>query len=138
MEKNKATVMVVEDEELLLQAIIRKLELNQIQAIACKTGKQAFDILNNLHKAPDAIWLDYYLEDMNGLEFMCALKNDKRLSNILTIVVSNSASPDKVSSMLTLGVKKYYLKAENKLDDIINYIKRIVKEENAIKNNGKN
>lgn len=138
MEEDKPTVLVVEDEALLLQAITRKLELSQMQVIGCKAGKQALDILNNLHKAPDAIWLDYYLKDMSGLEFMCSLKNDKMLSNIPTIVVSNSATPDKVSSMLALGVKKYYLKAENKLDDIVATVKELLKKKNAIKNNGKN
>jgi len=137
MDENKSTVLVVEDEKLLLQAITRKLELTQIKAIACRSGKQALEMLKNLETLPDAIWLDYYLKDMNGLEFMCSLKQDERFSKIPTVVVSNSASPDKVRSMLTLGVKKYYLKAENKLDDIITAIKEFVAEENAIKNNGK-
>ena len=138
MDEHKSTVLVVEDEELLLQAIAMKLKLSQMQVIACKSGKEALEILNNLDKAPDAIWLDYYLKDMNGLEFMYALKQDKRFSNIPTVVVSNSASPDKVSGMLTLGVKKYYLKAENKLDDIITTVKEFVKKEHVTKNNGKN
>lgn len=136
MNEDKSTVLVVEDEELLLQAITRKLELNQIKVIACKSGKDALDILNSLDKIPDAIWLDYYLKDMNGLEFMYSLKKDKRFVNIPTIVVSNSASPDKVSGMLALGVKKYYLKAEHKLDDIITAVKEFVNKNN--KNNGKN
>jgi len=126
MNEGKSTIMVVEDEELLLQAITRKLESSHMQVITCKSGKQALDILNNLNKVPDAIWLDYYLKDMNGLDFMSSIKKDKRLENIPTIVVSNSASPDKVSGMLALGVKKYYLKAEHKLDDIITAVKEFV------------
>lgn len=136
MDKGKSTILVVEDEELLLQAITRKLESINMQVITCKSGKQALDILNNLDKLPDAIWLDYYLKDMNGLEFMSSIKKDGRFANIPTIVVSNSASPDKVSGMLALGVKKYYLKAEHKLDDIITAVKEFVNKNN--KNNGKN
>lgn len=132
MNEDKLTVLILEDEELLLQAIVRKLESNKIKPIACKSGVEALNILNNLDKVPDAIWLDYYLKDMNGLDFMNSIRMNKRFSNIPTIVVSNSASPDKVSSMLALGVKKYYLKAENKLDDIIAILKEFVQKENAI------
>lgn len=135
MDNYKATVMVVEDEELLLQAITRKLESSKMKVIACKTGREAIDILNNLDRLPDAIWLDYYLKDMNGLDFMYSIKKNKKLSNIPTIVVSNSASPDKVSSMLTLGAKKYYLKAENKLDDLITAVKDLTT--NTVQQNGK-
>lgn len=127
--------MVVEDEELLLQAITRKLESSKMKVIACKTGREAIDILNDLDRVPDAIWLDYYLKDMNGLDFMYYIKKNKKLSNIPTIVVSNSASPDKVSSMLTLGAKQYYLKAENKLDDLITAVKNLTA--NTAQQNGK-
>lgn len=130
MDEDKSTILVIEDEESLLAAITRKLELRQMKVIPCEGGKQALEILKGLEKLPDAIWLDYYLKDINGLEFIRSLKNDKRLSNIPTIVVSNSATPDKVSSMLTLGVKKYYLKAENKLDDIISTLKELLKIKN--------
>ena len=132
---NKAKVLVVEDEDLLLQAITRKLELNKMNAIPCKSGKDAIELLSNLGEKPDVIWLDYYLKDMNGLEFMCSLKKNAKLTDILTIVVSNSASSDKVKSMLALGVKKYYLKAENRLDDIISTIKSMLEEQQAANNN---
>lgn len=130
MDKDKSTVLVIEDEELLLQAIARKLESSQINAILCKSSEEALEMLKSLEKLPDAIWLDYYLNDMDGLGFMRSLKKDERFSQIPVIVVSNSASPDKVSSMLALGVKKYYLKAENKLDDIISALKGLLETKN--------
>ncbi len=135
MNQHKLTVLVVEDENLLLQAITRKLELNKMTAIPCQSGKDAIKLLNNLGEKPDIIWLDYYLKDMNGLEFMCSIKKNTKLADILTIVVSNSASSDKVRNMLALGVKKYYLKAENRLDDIISTIKSMLEEKQAANNN---
>lgn len=130
MDQDKSTVLVVEDENLLLEAITRKLEVGNIKVIGCKSGKEALDFLNGLSKTPDAIWLDYYLKDMDGLEFMSSLKKDARLADIPTIVVSNSATPDKVEGMIALGVKRYYLKAENKLDDIISALKELLKIKN--------
>lgn len=122
------TVLVVEDEQLLLDAITRKLELDNMKVIACKSGEEALGMLKQTDSLPDVIWLDYYLKYMNGLEFMSSLKKDSRLANIPSIVVSNSASDDKVKNMLALGVKRYYLKAENRLEDIIAEVKNLIKK----------
>lgn len=120
--------MVVEDEELLLQAITKKIQVSGLGVVSCATGKQALDYLRSMDTLPDAIWLDYYLKDMNGLEFMTVLKNDPKLSGIPVLVVSNSASDEKVKTMLALGAKKYILKAEYRLDDIIGIIGELVEK----------
>ena len=121
-------VMVVEDEEMLLQAIARKLESVGYKMIACKTAAEALTKLKAGQSLPDLIWLDYYLTDMNGLEFMQKLKEEPNVSRIPVVVVSNSASPKKVNAMLALGVKRYYLKAQYKLEDIIKELPKVLEE----------
>lgn len=130
MIKKTPVILVLEDEALLLQAISKKLELSGIQVVSCTTGVQALDYLSSLPQPPDAIWLDYYLKDMNGLEFMHKVSLNEAWKNIPVLVVSNSASSDNVHSMLALGVKKYLLKADYRLDEIIKVIKKFISEEN--------
>lgn len=131
MSKENPTIMVVEDETLLLQAITKKLKLSRMDVLSCASGQQAVDYLNNLDNLPDAVWLDYYLKDMNGLAFMQELKTNPAWSNIPVIVVSNSASPEKVSNMLALGARKYLLKAEYRLDEIIGMIREFIDDDAA-------
>lgn len=126
MSKQNPTIMVVEDEVLLLQAITKKLKLSEMDVLSCSSGGQAVDYLNSIDELPDAIWLDYYLKDMNGLAFMQELKANPQWENIPVLVVSNSASPDKVHNMLGLGAKKYILKAEYRLDEIIAMIRDFI------------
>jgi len=116
--------MVVEDEPLLLEAIGDKLGKEGVGAILCPSGKEAIDRLNN-GDLPDAIWLDYYLKDMDGLSFMGIVKQNPNWQNIPVIVVSNSATSQKVNSMLALGAKKYLLKAEYRLEDIVKIIREM-------------
>ena len=118
--------MVVEDESLLLQAISKKMINSQIEIVSCLSAEQALDYLNNLPALPDAIWLDYHLKDMDGLTFMGKLKNNPIWAKIPVFVVSNSASPEKVNGMLALGAVKYILKAEHRLDEIIESIKTYI------------
>lgn len=120
------TVMVIEDETLLLQAISKKLDLSGISPLSCPSGKQALDYLRNMDKLPDAIWLDYYLKDTNGLVFLRELKHNPLWEHIPVVVVSNSASPEKVHTMLALGAKRYILKAEHRLDEIIAIVRDFI------------
>jgi len=135
MPNDNATIMVVEDETLLLQAITKKLRLSGLGVISCASGQQAIDYLQNLDNLPDAVWLDYYLKDMNGLAFMQQLKENPKWTNIPVIVVSNSASPDKVHNMLGLGARKYILKAEYRLDEIVELILKFVNDTDDASNN---
>ncbi|HEX8763106.1 MAG TPA: response regulator [Candidatus Saccharimonadales bacterium] len=131
MSKTITTVMVVEDEALLLQAATKKLEHEGIKVLSCPSGEAALKYVDNLAAAPDAIWLDYYLKDMNGLAFMQAIKTNPKWAEIPVIVVSNSASPDKVHNMLALGVNKYILKAQYRLDEIITILREIIDDARA-------
>lgn len=129
MNDKKIVVMIIEDEELILQAIEKKMKHLGIDGIACAGGTQALDLLNEMTDMPDAIWLDYYLKDMDGLMFMAQLKRNEKWSKIPVFVVSNSASSTKVHSMLALGVKKYFLKAEHRLDELIALLVEYIKED---------
>lgn len=123
------TVMIVEDEDLLLQAVAKKLKLSGLNPVSCTGAEQAIDYLNSMSELPDAIWLDYHLKEMDGLSFMKKLKENPKWSTIPVVVVSNSATEEKVHNMLALGAKKYLLKAEYRLDEIIETIKEFVTKE---------
>lgn len=125
MNETNLKVLVVEDEPLLLEAIGEKLRKEGIEAILCSGGEKALEHVNNDVELPDAIWLDYYLKDMNGLAFMDQVRQNSKWQDIPVIVVSNSANAEKVSTMLALGVKKYLLKAEYRLEDIVDIIRQL-------------
>ena len=129
MSQQNPKIMVVEDESLLLQAISKKMTLSGIECVSCSSGEQALDYLASLPELPDAIWLDYHLKGMDGLVFVRTVKANPLWAKIAVFVVSNSASPDKVNAMLGLGAKKYLLKAEHRLDEIITDIKSFIVNE---------
>lgn len=128
MKKIISTILVIEDENLLLQAITKKFTLTGLAPISCTSGEQAIDYLKNFSQLPDAIWLDYHLRGMDGLMFLEKIKSNPKWKHIPVIVVSNSASPDKVHNMLALGANKYLLKAEYRLDQIIETVKEFVQD----------
>jgi DNA-binding response OmpR family regulator len=121
-DEKKPLIMIVEDEIMLLNAICIKLNKRGYDTVSCTSGRQALDYLKSLPKLPNGIWLDYQLRDLNGLEVMAAIKESEYWNGVPVFVVSNSASQEKMLNMLALGAKKYFLKAEHKLDEIIDGI----------------
>ena len=117
MNTQAKTVMVVEDDALLLRAITTKLSLNGFTVLPYADGKMAIANLISKKDVPDIIWLDYYLGDINGMEFVTEMQTHS--IDIPVVIVSNSANDTKVKTMLALGVKKYILKAHHRLDEII-------------------
>jgi CheY-like chemotaxis protein len=125
MENKPLSILVVEDEELLLDIIERKLTEAGIKIVCSMSGEDALNKLQNF--TPDAIWLDYHLRGMDGLDFVERVKKDSKFANIPVIVVSNSANDDTMNKLLKAGAAKYLLKAQNRLDDIIREIRSLVK-----------
>jgi DNA-binding response OmpR family regulator len=128
MENNKKVILVVEDEKPLLEAIKIKLEKNNFEVVVARTidrAKQYFKESKNI----DAIWLDHYLLGKeNGLDFIawCKHKDNVKCNNIPFFIVSNTASSDKVSTYMSLGAVKYFVKSNHKLDEIITDIKKSI------------
>lgn len=135
--ENCPTILIIEDENLLLNVISKKLKLSGLSAVSCTSGKQALDYLSSHSNLPDAIWLDYYLKDMNGLEFMTSIKANPNYKEIPVVVVTNSANPEKVKKMMDMGASKYFVKAEHRLDDIIKMVYDLVSNKKMKSNTAK-
>jgi CheY-like chemotaxis protein len=122
------TILVLEDDMPLQNAIKVKLQQDDFVVISVQNVKQALDYLTNTGKV-DIIWVDHYLYGAEtGLDFMSVLKKDIRWKDIPAIVVSNTASPDKVEAYKALGIKRYFVKSDFRLDKIISDINRLIKK----------
>ena len=142
------TVLVIEDERPLLNAISSKLEKSGFDVISARSVEQAFNpkldkkgiglvTIENIEQAllhleglerVDAVWLDHHLVgNEDGLAFVKKFKaNGGKWNKIPVFVVSNAASPKTVKSYLASGVSKYYIKSDHRLDEIIADIQKLV------------
>jgi len=116
----RKTILIVEDERPLLDAIRARLDKNDFDVLTARTFEQAKAYLEDIEKI-DAVWLDHYLLGKEtGLDLVHEMKGEgAKWKHIPIFVVSNTASDDKMRSYLRLGVTKYYVKSENRLDSII-------------------
>jgi CheY-like chemotaxis protein len=142
------TILVIEDDSALLSAISAKLTsahfivitarsvdtvftlstaTNLDDAMTADTIKATLEHLESLANV-DAIWLDHNLIGADdGIDFIVKFKaNGGKWSKIPIFVVSNSANPDLIKTYAEIGIHHYYLKAEHRLEHIVDDIVRVV------------
>jgi Response regulators consisting of a CheY-like receiver domain and a winged-helix DNA-binding domain len=102
---NKATVLIVEDEEAIANFISTVLTANGYRTINAATGSSAVSLITS--HCPDLILLDLGLPDMDGLE---VLKQTRAWSGIPIIVVSARGEEQQKVEALDFGADDYITK----------------------------
>lgn len=116
------TVLVVEDEQALQEAIKLKLKKEGINVVAVSTGEDAVKCLKE--EKPDLVWLDILLPGMNGLEVLRKIREEFKLDKLPVVIISVSAGQDKIKRALSLGASDYIVKSGYNLIDIVNRVKK--------------
>ena len=105
MEEN--TVLIVDDEELVLDITSRALELDGYTLLTAKNAQEGLDILDR--HAVHLVISDQKMPGMSGLEFLKAVKAKK--PDITTIMLTAYADADvAVEAINEAGVYKFVLK----------------------------
>ncbi|MBI2426242.1 MAG: response regulator [Candidatus Kerfeldbacteria bacterium] len=127
MAQTKRSILVVEDELSLLQAIEAMLENEGFDVIIAAHAEEANSKIFLRKEKPSCIWLDLNLPHMNGIEFLEEIRSDPELKGIPVVVVSNSGDERTIERVKKLGVKKYFVKADTDLEHIVKQIAKIIK-----------
>ena len=123
MNLTKPTVLVVEDEIPLQKVVGFKLELAGFNTISGRTTKQALEYLDEIENI-DLIWLDHYLLGKEtGMDLVVEIKKNDKYKHLPIFLISNSSDDEKKHIYIGLGIDKYFIKAEMRLDAIIQDIK---------------
>lgn len=104
----KATILVVDDDKEIVNAICKLLELNDYNTLKAYDGLEAIDVVKN--NEVDLIVLDIMMPKLDGME---TLKNLRETMNIPVIILSaKSQDYDKILG-LQIGADDYIVKPYN-------------------------
>jgi len=121
MDDKSFKIFVVEDDEWYSRLLVHNLSLNPDYEIESFTNGK--DCLNNLHKNPDVITLDYRLPDMQGLEILKKIKEENE--DIQVILISEQDEIDVVVELLKYGAYDYIVKSKDIRERLLNTIQNI-------------
>lgn len=125
MDEKPFRIFVVEDDEWYNRLLVHNLSLNPDYDIeSFTTGKECLD---NLHKAPDLITLDYRLPDIKGLEMLKKIKAENE--DIQVILISEQSEIEVVVELLKFGAYDYIVKSNDIRERLLNTVQNIRKGE---------
>ena len=117
-------ILFIEDEEALQRSMGDMLEQNGYEVIRALDGESGLEMAKK--EAPDLILLDLILPKKNGFEVLEEIKKDQSAKNIPVIVLTNLEGSAEIERALSLGATTYLVKANYKLDDVLNKIEIIL------------
>lgn len=102
----KATILIVEDDQIVRQSMAAFLENSGFQVLQAANGREGLELF--VQKIPDLMILDLQMPEMSGFEVLTAIKNE--ISVIPAIVVSGTATMGDVIKTLKFGAWDYLTK----------------------------
>ena len=102
--KIKNTILIVDDDKIILQALTLILGDEYILHVA-RTGEEAIDIAKRT--LPDLILLDVIMSDMSGFDVISVLKNSPETAEVPIIFITGMNSRDDEARGLALGASDY-------------------------------
>ena len=115
-----AKIFIVEDDPMVATLMKQTLSKEDHEFEHFLTAE---DCLNNLHKNPDIISVDYNLPGMNGNTLMERIKDYN--SSIMVVLVSGQESLDVVVEAYRKGAADYIIKNDNLFANLENTIKNL-------------
>ena len=127
----KATVLVVDDEESILETLSGILEDEGYEAVTASSGEQALSIIEEL--SPEVVLLDVWMPGgIDGLETLKSIKESTQMSTV--IMISGHGNIDIAIQATKLGAYDF-LEKPLSLEKILLLVKRALEKQRLEKEN---
>lgn len=121
---DKAKILVVEDEEILLTALREELTQGGYETEGAVDGEDGLAKLKTFK--PDLVLLDLVMPKMDGMQVLKKLKEDESTKDLSVVILTNLSDYERISEALSLGAKDYLVKANYSLADLLDKVKTVL------------
>jgi CheY-like chemotaxis protein len=117
-------ILIVEDEELMIDLLQRKLTKEGYEVSVARDGEEGLKVMKEIEPKPDLILLDIVMPKKGGFEVMEEMKNNPELEKIPVIVISNSGQPVELDKAKKLGARDWLVKTEFDPKEVLEKVKK--------------
>lgn len=118
-----ALILLVEDNVDMLMMLTQVLKWGGYEVIAGRSGQEGLDRLDQIDQLPDLIISDLSMPDMNGLEFLDAVRSNPTWTHVPFVIMSAHSASDEANKALAHGADDFLVKPFN-LDDFQKILNR--------------
>jgi DNA-binding response OmpR family regulator len=105
---HQPTILLVEDDELVRDAMARILVHEGYMVLTAPTGHDAIGLLKTPLSPIDVVLLDVHLPDVNGKDLCARLREIHPTMPV--VVCTGEAGPEEAAELLKLGIHRYFCK----------------------------
>lgn len=118
----KKTVLIIEDEKNIREAIVDVLRLKNFITLEADNGKEGLELA--LTKHPNLILLDLLMPVMDGMTALKIIREDKWGANVPVVILTNVSATEEslVKDMVTYKPEYYLVKSDWKIHDVVDKI----------------
>jgi len=123
---NQKTILLVEDDQILIRMYTRKFEKEGFKVLAAFDGQTGVDLLGSASPKPNIIILDVMLPKLDGFQILEKVKADPATKDIPVILLTNlgGAVEDRERGQ-KLGAADYLVKSDMTPAQIVEKVKTI-------------
>ena len=126
MNPQKATILLIEDDHILVEMYQIKFKVSNLKLVVATGGYQGLDMLKK--EKPDLVLLDIKMDDLNGFEVLKQMKSDPSMKNIPVLLLTNMSEKETAEKGINLGAELYLMKAKLTPNEIISIVINRLKE----------
>lgn len=126
MENKQKTILIVEDEAPLRNALGDKLKRAGLIVLEARNGDEGLDVAMREH--PDLILLDVMMPVMSGMAMFRQLREDAWGKSAKVIMLTNLNDSENIAEAMEQGSYDYYIKSDWKIDDLVEKVKEKLKK----------
>jgi CheY-like chemotaxis protein len=119
-----ASILVIEDEPILRQLMVRELVGRGHVVHAAENGDEGWKLIRQLK--PALILLDLLMPGMSGYDVLESLRAEPTLCTIPCIVLSNSGQIDDLDRAYSVGADQVLIKAEFNPAELVGIVEKYV------------
>lgn len=124
MVNEKKTVLIIEDDPLLVKMYTTKLSMEGFGVEVAEDGEAGLG--KALGNSIDFILLDIMMPKLSGIDLLVQLRQNPKGKNIPVIVMSNLIDEEKAKKARDLGVKEFLVKANLTPSQVVAKIRQYI------------
>ncbi len=121
-------VLIVEDDFFVSDIYRTKFSHEGCEVFSANDGAQALNLLKAGNLVPDVILLDLMMPNMDGREFLEAMKTVPEVSSVPVLVLSNLSQKEDVEESIALGARDYIVKSRMTPTEVFDRVKLLLSE----------
>ncbi|MFA5109171.1 MAG: response regulator [Patescibacteria group bacterium] len=120
----KKSVLIIEDDVLLVQAYQIKFKKEGIDAQVAFDGREALAFLDK--EPPGVVLLDLMLPGISGFTVLEEIRKNEKWKEVPVIILSNLGQTNDIERGKAMGVVDYVVKANVKINEIVEKVRKFL------------